>query len=338
MAANTQTIAVANRARQDLRLVVNGTVTPIEREYVAIIERTSRELAALLRQEAAEAAVGATLSADTITRKARLQAIVDAARTNLAAAGGTAEARLVNAATGELLPLAYDYTTGMVATQLGPAAWGASINPTTIAAVVARTEARARYLADVAPNVIGNVEQALQRGVLVGDNPRLVAQRLTNVVRQALTQAGHSALRIMRTEMLDTYRNADYAVREANADVLQGWEWHSAADERTCVSCWAMHGEQFPNTVPGPDDHPNGRCVAVPVVLDRLALDLPPAPSRDELFARLSRAQQVQVLGPTRARLLDEGMPWQRFSRQVPASELWRGYRVATPVRDLVSA
>ena len=335
MAANQQTIAVANLARDDLRLVVNGTIGPVEREYVGIIERTSRELARLLQAEAEALAAGTTLSTRTITEKARLQSIVDGARTGLAAAGNAAEVRLVNAATGELLPLAYDYTTGMVATQLGPTAWGATVNPTTVAAVVARTEARARYLRDVSANTVGNVERALQRGVLMGDNPRLVAQRLTAIVRQALTAAGHSALRIMRTEMLDTYRNADLAVREANADVLQGWEWHSAADERTCVSCWAMHGEQFPNTVPGPDDHPNGRCVAVPVVLDRLAFDLPPAPSRDQLFARLTPSQQLQVLGPTRARLLAEGMPWSRFSRQMPASDVWRAYRVATPVSQL---
>jgi hypothetical protein len=103
-----------------------------------------------------------------------------------------------------------------------------------------------------------------------------------------------------------------------------------------CAGCWAMHGEQFPNDVPGPDGHPNCRCARIPVVLRSLAGDFPMGPSKEELWGRLDEQQKLRILGPTRYGLTDGGPPPRDFAVQREAPG-WRTYRVATPVRELVA-
>jgi SPP1 gp7 family putative phage head morphogenesis protein len=180
------------------------------------------------------------------------------------------------------------------------------------------------------------VNRTIVDGIVVGQNPRDAARDLMRRVGRALDGGISRAERIMRTEMLDGYRNANSVVTVANADVVGEVEWYAAADDRTCSSCWAMHGERFPVGTPGPDDHPNGRCVFIPVVRSDLAGDFPMGPSKDELWARLDERQRLRVLGPTRYELTGGGPPPRDFSRQVPAGD-WRAYRVATPVRELVT-
>jgi SPP1 gp7 family putative phage head morphogenesis protein len=335
VAVNRRTIALAGDSREALRLTVNGTLTPVQRQYAELAEDATRRLRTLLVKEAEELAAG-QLSLSTIRERERAEAIIRSARTALDRAGAAAEVTLRNATTREVIPLAVDYERAMTASQLPPElrGFGTSINPSTLEAVVSRSAERAAYLRDLGPRTIAELEQVLTRGIAIGQNPRIAARQLTAAAERALDRAGSSALRIMRTEMLDTYRNADLASRQSHADVIVGWMWYSAGDFNTCASCWAMHGEIFPADMPGPDDHPNGRCIAIPQVREDLALDVPPPPSRDELWNRLTREQQLNVMGSKRLALLDDGTPWSAFSTRVDPGE-WRGYRVATPVSQL---
>jgi SPP1 gp7 family putative phage head morphogenesis protein len=335
VAVNRRTVTLAGDAREALRLTVNGTLTPVQQQYVAIAEEATRQLRTLLAKEAEQLAAG-QLSLSTIRERERAEAIIRAARTALDRAGAATQTTLTNATTRQVIPLAVDYERAMVASQLPPElrGFGTTINPSTLEAVVQRAAERATYFRDLGPRTIAELEAVLTRGIAIGQNPRVAARQLTAAAERTLNRAGSSALRIMRTEMLDTYRNADLASRLSHDDVLVGWTWYSAGDFNTCASCWAMHGETFPAGMPGPDDHPNGRCIAIPEVRADLALDVPAAPSRDELWSRLSRSQQLGVMGPERLRMLDEGRPWSAFSKQVPEGE-WRAYRVATPVSEL---
>ena len=70
---------------------------------------------------------------------------------------------------------------------------------------------------------------------------------------------------IARTEMLDANREAALETRKTNNDILECWEWWAQLDSsRTCISCIAQHGTRHPADEPGPLDHHQGRCVAVP--------------------------------------------------------------------------
>ena len=149
---------------------------------------------------------------------------------------------------------------------------------------------------------------ALIQGLLLGFSPRDTARE----IRRALGGALWRSLRIARTETLRAYREATRLSYRENGDILKGWIWHSAADERTCGSCWAMHGTKhtLDETL---DDHPNGRCAQVPwtktwqEIGEMYGIDLSEVPetsvvveSGATLFDRLSREQQISVLGPAK--------------------------------------
>ena len=332
------TIRLADDLRRDLAVTVSNRTNPVVSEYLRVGDEAARELDRLFRLEARRLRAGQTLSLSEMRRQERVANVLRSTQDRLAALAEQGAITVRDAVTRDLVPLASGYDTAMIRSQLPPEArgFGTSLPPAMLESVVARTAARTAYFAEFGRETAAAINRAVVDGVVAGQNPRLAARLLSRRIDEALLGGRYRLERIMRTEMLDAYRNADTMLRNANSDVVSEWEWHSANDERVCASCWALHGERFPNDVPGPDDHWNGRCIAIPVVRRDLAnrLGAPQPPSRDELFARLSRGDQLRVLGPTRLDLLERGMPWFAFStqRDVPG---FRTVRVATPVYQL---
>lgn len=151
-------------------------------------------------------------------------------------------------------------------------------------------------------------EDALVQGMLLGKNPREVAREM----RRALGTTLSRALTIARTETLRAHREATRASYQANSDIVQGWVWHSAADERTCAACWAMHGTEH-RLDEILDDHPNGRCAMMPKpktwaeIGQAVGVDLSDLPdTRPQitpgvaLFQKLPMEKQVKILGPAK--------------------------------------
>lgn len=111
-------------------------------------------------------------------------------------------------------------------------------------------------LAEIAPRGAQAAMDVLIQGMLLGKNPRALAPQLRAVLGGELFRS----LRIARTETLRAYREATRLSYKANDDIVEGWIWHSAADKRTCGSCWAMHGTVH-KLEERLDDHPSGRCL-----------------------------------------------------------------------------
>jgi len=333
-----RTVALARLQRGDVNLTVERAIRNAVGEYARVADDAQNTLARLLRREADLLSAGQKLSLDQLRQQERARNVLLTVQNRLAQLAETGQVAARDAITGELVPLAVDYENALIRSQLPPSAqaFGVRVSPEVLEAVVARADDRLRYLRRMTEDVARTVNRTLVDGIVVGDNPRDAARILLGRTGRALNGGIVRAERIMRTEMLDAYRNAHAVIQNANADVVQGWEWWSAGDETTCAGCWAMHGEQFPNDVPGPDGHPNCRCARIPVVLPSLAGDFPPGPSKDELWDRLDDRQRLRVLGPTRYELTGGGPPPRDFATQVPAGE-WRSYRIATPVRELVA-
>jgi SPP1 gp7 family putative phage head morphogenesis protein len=332
------TVLVASQ-RQDVNLAVDRAVRSVVREYVRVSDEAQRTLSALLRREAALVQAGQPISLDVLRQRERAERLLLTVQSELARLAEAGQVAVRNAVTGELVPLAVDYQDALIRSQLPPElqTFGTRVSPEALRDIIVRSDARMGYLRNVTADVARTINRTLVNGIVAGQNPRAAARSLMARVGRAFDGGLVRAERIMRTEMLDAYRNANAVIQNANADVVEGWEWWSAGDERTCAGCWAMHGEQFPNDVPGPDGHPNCRCARIPVVNRNLRGDFPDGPTKDELWGRLTEDQKLRVLGPTRYGLTDGGPPPRTFATQVPAGE-WRSYRVATPVRDLVGA
>lgn len=168
------------------------------------------------------------------------------------------------------------------------------------------TQTLARFGDEAARN-IGNT---LVTGLAAGWNPKRMAREMTNAWGVPLTDA----LRIARTETLRAYRAATLATYRQNPHIIRGWIWTAALDARTCMACVALHGTRF-----GPeeslDDHPNGRCTAVPETVSwrDLGIDLDepewiPRPGDGERwFEGLDEATQRAMMGPSKFAAWQDG-------------------------------
>lgn len=134
----------------------------------------------------------------------------------------------------------------------------------------------------------------LLKHVALATGPRETAKEF----RRALEHVSATRARtIARTEQIRAYREANRASYLADPN-LSGWVWLSAADSRTCPSCWAMHGTEH-TLQDRLDDHPNGRCTMVPLIHGYTALDLG-IERGEEIFKKLPEDEQIAILGPKR--------------------------------------
>ena len=149
-----------------------------------------------------------------------------------------------------------------------------------------------RLLDAIPGQVNGSVRDTLIAGLTLGQNPRETAQQ----VRRAFGTGLARALNISRTETLRAYRSATLLDYQANDDILEGWVWSAACDQRTCVTCFALHGRVFKLNRQMPA-HPSCRCSLTPLLKKAYRGDYEPARGPD-LFARAAPEIQRAVLGP----------------------------------------
>lgn len=231
--------------------------------------------------------------------------------------------------------------------QLPPEAPGVvlgRLDPDALDAIVARTTGRIEAASLALPAEIAALMRAeLVRGVTVGDNPRTVARRLMSRTEGAFNGGLARATRIARTEMLDAHRAADLASAQANRSLISARVWGATLDHRTCGSCLAQHGTEWPVDTFGPEDHVQGRCVFFDRTKTWAELgftgieddDQDFAADRDEWWGNLTPGSQDAVLGKTRADLLRDGqITWADLSTRVE-NPAWRDSHVLTPIRDL---
>lgn len=178
-------------------------------------------------------------------------------------------------------------------------------------------------------NAADNLADVILAGVAQGKNPRAVARIMSAWFEVPKAWAETTA----RTTQLWSYRSATHATYKANADVISGWMWWSAADNRTCVSCWSKHGQIFPNDAIL-NDHHNGRCTALPIVRgSRWAQSVATGPKR---FDALPVTDQIEIMGPAMYEAYkDNKIDWNDLSRPYQNNVFGEMLRQST-LRELV--
>lgn len=144
-------------------------------------------------------------------------------------------------------------------------------------------------LDELGPRVSRGFREAMIESLVVGRNPRETARR----VRKEFAVGLSRALRISRTETLRSYREATRRNYESHSDIIEGWIWLAAKQERTCPMCLAMDGS-FHKLSERLNDHPNGRCAMVPVLK---GVTMPQLETGAEWLDKQDEATQRQVMG-----------------------------------------
>ncbi len=167
------------------------------------------------------------------------------------------------------------------------------------------TRTLSRYGAEAARGI----GDTLVASVVAGKGPRATAREM----RRAFGLPLSDALKISRTEHMRAHRLATVTSYRQNAHVVKNWIWHAELGPRSCMSCIALHGTEFPlsETL---DDHPNGRCAMVPVTVTFEELGLkglpetrPDIESGEDWFNRQPQGIQTSMMGDAKWRAWKDG-------------------------------
>jgi SPP1 gp7 family putative phage head morphogenesis protein len=144
----------------------------------------------------------------------------------------------------------------------------ATLDPESPVVEMLRRRASEQFAESEAERAVQAARRALLTAVAAGWNPRTAAKLL----REALATTAYRAQRIARTEMLRAYRLGTLEIYRQSG-VVKKWRWVAALSPRTCGVCLSYHGRVF-DAESVIFDHPNGRCVTVPVT-DESIIDTP---------------------------------------------------------------
>lgn len=176
----------------------------------------------------------------------------------------------------------------------------------------------------IAPDMVGGLVDALNESILLGYNPRKIAE----VMADSLTAGLDKALVIARTEQLRAYRTATMTQYQQSG-VVVSYQRHAAPSERTCFECIALDGKTYKTDVDFAT-HPQCRCFMTPI----LAGDNPDAALGRKWFENQSESAQRDILGGERYDLFKSGVPLESMVK-VKDDPTWGNTLVPVPLAEL---
>lgn len=182
------------------------------------------------------------------------------------------------------------------------------------------------------PEAVDGLASALVKGTALGWNPRKTASRMADGLAQGLDKA----LVIARSEQLRVYRRASVE-QYRESGVVSGFKRLATKDDRTCMACLLADGQRL-DLESELDDHPGGRCAAVPIV--RGMPEVQWQTGREWFLVQPAERQREIMNG----RHADYYSHWQRGEFEldqlltIAHSSTWGDSPQVTPLRDLVAA
>lgn len=289
-------------------------VGPVVRAIAATSERGAlgKRLKELEAEAARLAEAGKRLTPDNAVARALLSDLDDALRANAALIDSVADDVVASGVRNAGAMVRGGAVAGMTDAQL--AALGVAWNvpdPEAVARLVQYTSSDAWTAAlEKYQEGTGKVAQnALTRAFIEGKGPIAAAREL----RAAVTGLPVAyAEQMTRTLQLTSLRDSAVAHRVANSHIIEYQIRIAALDDRTCVSCVALHGTELPLDA-RIDDHHRGRCTSVTKVRGMAA---PAVESGPDWFARQSEDRQRAMMGGARFEAWKAGaIQWGDMSR-----------------------
>jgi hypothetical protein len=176
---------------------------------------------------------------------------------------------------------------------------------------------------------VDGLTNALLQGTALGWNPRKTAREMADKLAGGLDQA----LTVARTEQMRPYRLMNLQQYRASG-VVSGYRRLATRDTRVCLACLTRDGELIPLNREM-DEHPNGRCAQVPVVIGAAN---PTWQTGQEWFRRQDEATQLSILGPGRFAAWQEGQFELSDLAQTRRDATWGDSLQVTPLADLIGS
>jgi hypothetical protein len=118
-----------------------------------------------------------------------------------------------------------------------------------------------------------NVQNIATRGISLGWSPIRIAREIRNTTEGFPSAQANN---LMRTLQMTSYRDATRIHQQANVEIIDSVIRVASLDDRTCLSCIALHGTVIWNSednanepIPRVHDHHQGRCTSVVQVKGR---------------------------------------------------------------------
>lgn len=306
-----------SRFRKRMLRGEKAAVRDITDAYTAAEKRILGKLEALNQRIAAAAEEGQTITPAWIEQQRRYFELLEQIENEFTRLGAEGEGRIA-AAQSQMVSLAEVDAQQLATRAAGVAPPGVEITWNRLPTQA--VENLVGYAGDgsplrelfeaIGPRASQAVREVLASGIAAGENPREIARG----VKAALGVPKARAENIARTEVLRAYRETARQSYQANRDLVTGWVWHAALSGETCPGCWAMHGTRH-SVDAKLDDHPQGRCVAVPITRswaeitgdDTIPDTRPQVVPGVEVFAGLPESEQKRIVGPEAFRLMQQG-------------------------------
>lgn len=277
----------------------NNTVQPVLNAVARSVNSglIQQRLSELDKEVERLTAAGETLKPDNAVLRGLLADLQDTMQVNGRVVDGAAEAVQqtgMDAAARIQRQLALPGITDQQLARIG-IVWN-NPDPQAVAQLIqyANSDAWIATLEKFGADVVDVVRNQAIRGIAEGWSPLRIASSIRQITEN---MPGYSANTLMRTLQLTSYRDATAASQNANVAIIDQVIRIAALDDRTCLSCIALHGSVVWDSerdggspVTRVDDHYNGRCTCVVQVKGR-PLSVTPGP---EWFDGLSTSRQQQ--------------------------------------------
>lgn len=157
---------------------------------------------------------------------------------------------------------------------------------------------RNKMIANMGPELAQRMAQELRKAIALGWGPA----KLQRIVEHEMGAGLQWSMAATRTALMQAYWKTTGNIYQNN-DVVTGWTWTAALDDRTCIACAMQSGTWHPKTETL-NGHYSCRCTMTPTVksyrdlgIDVPGPPMPTVPSGRKWFEGLPTSRQMEMLG-----------------------------------------